>query len=265
MKTGILFAASVGTSEETLTALSAVERLATDRAWGHEIRWGSLTPPCGPAPSGRITPVWLPLALQQMEREGFTHVVIQPLQVVSGIEFRKLEMTVTETQRTSKGTLLVAVGAPLLGCVADLERVARALLENVSGIRRPGDALILIAHGSTDRTADLEYLATAWVLESMDRQAFMGCVNGMPDVADVIRRCQEAGVKRAILMPLTLAAGSTVREALAKTGTQSWIAALGAGGIEGLPILKGLGENDTVVSVWLDHLETALKGLQETT
>jgi len=263
MKTGILFAVSVSNSEETLTALSAVERLATNRAWGHEIRWGVLAPPRGQVPSGEIHPVWLPVALEQMKRDGFTQVAIQPLQVVRGTEFDHLGVTVAETQNPCKKIYPVAVGAPLLGCFADLDRVAKALLDDVSATRKSGDAVILIAHGSTGHAANLEYLALSWVLKPMDRLAFMGCVNGKPDVADVVRRCQDARVKRALLLPLTLAAGSTVRAALAKTGTQSWVAALSAGGIEGIPILKGLGANDTVVAIWLDHLQTALEGLRE--
>ena len=264
MKTGILFAASAVNNEETLTALSAVGRLAAGRAWGHDVRWGSMTPPRGGVSAGGIQPVLFPLALQQMKRDGFTHVAIQPLQVVSGAEFEKLQAAVEQSRHASEGVPRVAVGAPLLECYADLERVAQALLAALSGTREPGDAVILIGHGSTGLTADLAYPTAAWALGSMDRLAFLGCVNGSPDMADVLRRCREAKVKRALLLPFTLAAGSTVRAALAKTGTQSWVAALASEGIEGIPILKGLGENDAVAEIWLDHLEAALKSLVET-
>ena len=248
MKTGILFTAGVTSGEARLSLVATVNRLAARRFPGVNVRWGAMPP--------------APRMLQRMKRDGFTHVAVQPLCVVGGSEFERVRAAVDPHQGTRRRPPHFALGAPLLQSGVDVDRIARALLAGVSPLRKRGDALIAIGHGSAAPAAGLAYLAAAWALSALDPLAFLGCLNGSPDLADVRRRCRAARVKRALLVPFTTAAGSTLRDVLAPTGLRSWVAALAADGIAAIALPQGLGENEAVAEVWLDHAETALHGLE---
>lgn len=259
MKRGLVFAAGVAGGDGGAALMAAIDRLAARRFPGVAVRWGALHGAFQCAPRGRLQqPPLLPQALRRMSRDGFAHVVVQPLQVVGGSEFDRLLAVMARYQRSRYRFVRLAVGAPLLESGADAERVARALLAGISPPRKRGDALIAIGHGSATPAAGLAYLAAAWLLGSLDRLAFLGCVNGLPDLADVRQRCKAARVKRALLVPFTTATGSTLRDALAPTGPKSWIAALADDGIAAVARPHGLAENDAIAEVWLDHAEAAL-------
>jgi sirohydrochlorin cobaltochelatase len=86
---------------------------------------------------------------------------------------------------------------------------------------------------------------------------------GVPGLDDVVRDCQASGVKKAWLLPCMVVAGFSVREDIAGPGEQSWATALTRAGIEAVPVIKGLGEVDGVVAIWMDNLERLLAGLAD--
>ena len=259
MKRGLLFVAGVTDGNGGASLKVAIDRLAAQCLPGVEVRWAALHSPVHAAPRARGSrPLLLPRALKRMESEGFTRVVVQPLFVVDGSEFKRLRAIVERHRLSADRISRLSVGAPLLDSATDAERVARALLAGVAPTRKRGEALIAIGHGSATPAAGLAYLAAAWMLGSIDRLAFLGCVNSKPDLADVLRQCKAARVKRAILIPFTTATGSTLREALAPSGPKSWIAALAAEGIAAIARQQGLGENELVAEIWLHHAEMAL-------
>ncbi len=262
MKTGILFAAAVVGDDAGASLVANINRLAARRFPGVDVRWSAMQHPSRDAMRAVNRPPFLPQALGRMRRDGFTHVAVQPLQVVGGSEFERLRATVARQPIARSRFPRIAVGAPLLASGADVERVVRALLAGAAPLRKRGAAVIALGHGSAASAAGLAYLAAAWMLGFLDRLAFLGCLNGPPGLDAVLRQCKAARVKRALLLPFTTAAGSTLRNALAATGPGSWVAALAAEGIVGTPVPRGLVENDDVAAVWLDHAETALKLIQ---
>jgi sirohydrochlorin cobaltochelatase len=262
MTPAILFVASVAAQADGGPALANIRRLAGRRFGGLVVRWAAVHAGRRGIRADRSLPT-LDDTLVGLRREGITHVAVQPAQVVRGAEFERVEESVAAIQVRQDRFERIAVGEPLLNGRADLTRVLKGILADAPEARAPGDALILVGHGSERPGADLAYLAAAWELGCLDPLAFLGCTTGAPDAADAVERCAAAHAGRAFLVPFTTSAGSTVRAAMAADGPQSWIAALRAKGIEGLPVIKGLGERDEVVAVWLEHAEAALKGLVE--
>jgi sirohydrochlorin cobaltochelatase len=54
-------------------------------------------------------------------------------------------------------------------------------------------------------------------------------------------------------------AGFTAREDIAGEGEKSWATSLTRAGIEVIPVIRGLGELDGVVEIWLDQADELLK------
>ena len=60
------------------------------------------------------------------------------------------------------------------------------------------------------------------------------------------------------LVPFMIAAGLSARTEIAGAAPGSWQSALEAAGIACEPALKGLGDRDAIVDIWLEQIEHML-------
>jgi sirohydrochlorin cobaltochelatase len=200
-------------------------------------------------------------ALRQMVEDGVSQIAVASLHVIAGREFHDVARAVAEAGAAGSEAGVISLGKPLLASYDDLDRVADAVLAALPPERVNKEAAILIGHGSAEHPAALAYTAAAHVLAERDPLVFVGTVTGRPSLADVIKRCRTSSVKRAYLLPFTTAAGSTVNRALNPSAPSGWTRGLAEAGIEAVPVLRGLVENEGVSAVWLDHLAEAVRSL----
>jgi sirohydrochlorin cobaltochelatase len=85
---------------------------------------------------------------------------------------------------------------------------------------------------------------------------------GSPSLGEVLQECKAASVKKAWLVPLMIAAGYSARDDIAGAGAGTWKSGFEAEGIQCSPILKGLGDNEGIVEVWMDQADKLLKSLK---
>lgn len=195
-------------------------------------------------------------ALTKMLEEGFTRVAVQSLHTIGGKEYHELLRSVRRF-RDSDGFERIVVGNPLLSTQRDMEKVTKALLENIPKERRKDDGVIFMGHGS-HHPSNAFYAALMFQIQRRDPNVFIGCVEGYPEIGDIKEMLLEKKIMKAYLMPLMSVAGDHARNDMAGEDETSWVSILTKMGIESIPILKGTAEYDNVVDIWVDHLRGAL-------
>ncbi len=197
-------------------------------------------------------------ALANMAEEGFTHVAIQSLHTIPGEEFHELKQTVRAFAHIPEGFQKISTGLPLLGDQKDKERVVSAIISTIPGQRKPEDAVVLMGHG-TPHGSNVFYAALMWQLQLQDPNVFIGAVEGFPEISDILPILQKRNIKKVWLMPFMSVAGDHARNDMAGPEKDSWKSVLNNAGINCEVILRGTGEYDEFVEIWIDHIRNTLK------
>lgn len=200
------------------------------------------------------------LALAKLMDQGVTHVAVQALQMVPGIEFHELNQNAKLFGQMSGGFQRIEVAAPLLSSDADMERVVDALLQRIPPDRQPGDGVIWMGHG-TAHPADAMYAAMNYFFQRRDVNVHVATVAGYLDLAKILPTLRQRKVTKVYLLPLLTVAGDHVRNDMAGAKPDSWVSILSRQGYTCVPIMQGLGEYPEIVAIWLDQLHKAFAKL----
>jgi sirohydrochlorin cobaltochelatase len=253
--------AAFGTSTEAFETYGHFEQKVRERFPGYEIRWAftSLQVRHKLAQEKGQQLNDLPTTLKALKAAGFKRVAVQSLHIVPGEEWDK--KVVQESQNIPG--LKVALGKPLLSSTQDQERVLEALAQNF-----PKDltatAVVLVAHGSPSPEGTATYLAFSRLLRSRypHQNVFLGAVEGKPTREETLEAVKQSKAIGVVLMPFLFVAGEHVANDILGDKPESWKSELlkqRAYRIEG--ITKGLGYEAGIISIYLDHLDRALKSL----
>ena len=253
--------AAFGTSTEAFETYSHFEQKVKARFPDYEIRWAftshKVRHKLAQEKGQKLND--LPTTLRELKAAGYTRVAVQSLHIVPGEEWEK---KVVEESRKIPG-LKVALGKPLLSSKEDQERVLQALAQTF-----PKDlkdtAVVLVAHGSPSPEGTAAYLAFNRLLRSHypHQNVFLGTVEGKPTRQEVMEAVKKSKAATVVLMPFLFVAGEHVAKDILGDDPESWKSELlkqKAYRIEG--ITKGLGYQEGIVNIYLDHLARALKSL----
>ena len=195
--------------------------------------------------------------LRELKAAGFTRVVIQSLHIVPGEEWEK---KIVEVSREIPG-LKVALGKPLLSSKQDQEQTLRTVAQTF-----PKDlkdtAVVLMAHGSPAPKGEKAYLAFERLLRARYQNVFLGTVEGKPTKEEAFEAVKKSNVATVVLMPFMFVAGEHVAKDMLGDDPESWKSELlkqKGYRLEG--ITKGLGYQDGIINIYIDHLAQAMKGL----
>jgi len=261
--TGLLFAAAGTTCPEAMGALDRISRAAVARFPGVVLKWAYTSSGVRRklASQGRAVPDPQE-ALAALESEGVTQVAVLSLHLSDGMEFGELAETVAAFE-ARKGTLArLTLGRPLLTSDQDAARVFFVLRASLPHAPAADEAVILVAHGSREPAAVRTLHAAVALCRRIDRRLFLGMMLGSPSLGEILQECKAASVKKVWLVPLMLAAGYSARDDIAGAGTETWKSGFEAAGIRCSPVLKGLGDHEGVVEVWMDQADELLKRLK---
>jgi len=253
--------AAFGTTTEAFDTYHHFELQVKKRFPDHDIRWAftsrKVRHKVAEEKGQKLND--LPTTLRELKEAGYTRVAVQSLHLVPGEEWEK---KIVEESRKIPG-LKVALGQPLLSSQQDQERVLQALAPTF-----PKDlkdtAVILVAHGSPSPEGTATYLAFTRLLRSHypHQNVFLGTVEGKPTRQEALEAVKKSQAATVVLMPFLFVAGEHVAKDILGNDPQSWKSELlkqKAYHIEG--ITKGLGYQEGIVNIYLDHLAQALKGL----
>ena len=200
--------------------------------------------------------------LKSMHEEGITHVVIQSLHVIPGIEFHHITRILNKVEKGETPFKKAVFGQPLLSDNKDVDEVSDLILSLLQDRDPEKDALILVAHGSK-HSGNIFYHKFKLVLEGKDKHAFLGAVSSPTDIVEISEKIKKAGLKRAFLLPLLFGAGNHVQKDMAGEADDSWKNIVSASGIEPVPEIKGIGEFGIFADRWMENLRVAIKELDD--
>lgn len=227
-------------------------------------------------------------ALLKLHYEKFSHVAVQPLYSLAGVEYEEITRTVTGFQQQYPD-LRVSVGRPLLSCpgisigtsidptppagksmvwpdnmdsAAELQAIARALLDFLPAARKPNEPVIWMGHGS-HHAADNAYATLGAALQRLDPKTFVATMDGAVDLDSVLRSIKRPEnsldlTPRVWLLPLLSIIGRHALEDMAGNNPDSWKSLLEAQGFTVNVVLSGLAENEDIATIWVQRLAEAV-------
>jgi sirohydrochlorin cobaltochelatase len=251
--------AAFGTSAAAFDTYGHFEQKVRERFPGYEIRWAftsqKVRHKLAQEQGRRLND--LPTTLRELKAAGFNRVAIQSLHIVPGEEWDK---KIVQVSREIPG-LKVALGKPLLSSPQDQERVLQTVAQTF-----PKDlkdtVVVLMAHGSPVPEGEKAYIAFDRLLRARYPKVFLGTVAGKPAKEKAFEAVKQANPDTVILMPFMFLAGEHVAKDMLGDAPESWKSELlkqKAYRIEG--ITKGLGYQEGIIAIYLDHLAQALKSL----
>ena len=201
-------------------------------------------------------------ALARMRGDGVTHAAVLSLHMAPGIEYSELSDAVAAAAEGDGRFERAAMSQPLLSCIEDCDKMVSALLDSVPADVAQGEGVLFVAHGSRRTVAQEVYRVADAACRRLDRPVFLGTMIPQANRGEMLWACHEAGVRRVFLVPFMIAAGLSAREEIAGSGGQTWQSALEVAGIGCCPVLRGMGECEGVVDVWLDRVQALLNDLE---
>ena len=187
-------------------------------------------------------------ALEQMKKDGIRNVIVQSTHVLNGSEHTRMQNDIEEMRERFEK---IVVGAPLLSSSTDIERVAKFMVQ--SHQIGQDEFLLWVGHG-TEHPSNATYNLINEILWKEGRQnIFLGTLKAYPSIEDVLRYLKNKNVKKIILSPFMIVAGThTINEILGKE-EDSWKSILEKEGYEVIGEQKGLGEYPELRNILIEH------------
>ncbi|MEN6441418.1 MAG: sirohydrochlorin cobaltochelatase [Syntrophobacter sp.] len=258
-KKAILLAAFGTTVPEAQKAFDQVEAQARQAFPGIEVRWAftSSIVRAKLAKQGKVLPS-PESALAKLMEDGYTQVAVLSLQTIPGEEFHGLNQNAHLFGQMAGGFEKILVAWPLLSSHEDMEQVAKAMLKQIPDDRKPGDAVVLMGHGTERHPSDAIYPAMYHTLQELDPNVHIATVDGYPALKDIVPKLKGKKIRKIYLMPFMAVAGDHARNDMAGNTPESWKSILGKDGFTCETVLKGTAEYPEIVDVWLSHLRSVL-------
>lgn len=201
-------------------------------------------------------------ALSQMVDDGISHVAVQSLHTLPGVEY---DWTVQQAKgmcHPRKGLVRVEIGAPLMQSMEDMQRAAEVIVRCLLPEAGADDGVILVGHGTYHHGHAL-YLALESLLLRTTPNIAMGTLMDREGPAELGRRFMEKGVRRIFLVPFMCVPGHHVHVDLFGDRAHAWKQVLTSLGLEIVPVTTGSLEHKDFRDIWHDHLDEAVTALRE--
>lgn len=192
--------------------------------------------------------------LAALQAKGVTKVAVQSLHVVPGEEWEKKVVSYQDTPG-----LKIALGKPLLNSISDRKRVLEALARDFPADTKD-HAVLLVGHGSPSPAGTREYLSLYTLILSTfkGKNVFFGVIEGQPELKNALAGIKKSAATKVTIVPFMVVAGDHFENDI--MGEQDSVKAdlLSVRPFEIQAVDRGLGYNDGIIQVYLDHLAAAL-------
>ena len=193
-------------------------------------------------------------ALLRMKELNIKDIYIQPLHIIPGFEYEKIENQVEGFLKENED-FKISISKPLLYDKEDYHRV----LEGLQGEKILSDSPIVFMGHGTEHNSDRVYAELEELFnEKGYKNAFIGTVEGSKTLEDIISILKAREIKLVRLRPFMLVAGDHAINDMASKDGDSWFNKLRAEGIEAEVELFGLGELGFIRTLFLEHLENIM-------
>lgn len=194
-------------------------------------------------------------AMQRLVDEGYGTVVVQPTHVMNGEEYDEMkELTAPFEDKF----VSIKYGKPLLTSSDDYAEVIEAIAADTPQLTDKDCAVVFMGHG-TEHFANATYSALDYRFKALGYDnAFVGTVEGYPDLDKIKEDLSKYNPKKVVLMPLMIVAGDHATNDMAGDEEDSWKTQLKKEGYEVDCVLKGLGEYPGIQNMFVEHCQSAM-------
>ena len=197
-------------------------------------------------------------ALEKLYNAGYKEVVVQSLHIICGDEYNKLKDMVAQYEDKFDK---ISIGRPLLTYIDDYRETVEAVKKDLDKMDID-EAVVFMGHG-TEHESHSSYPAIEYMFRDYGINAFVGTVEGYPELEQVIKKLKNRNIKTVDLLPFMLVAGDHAINDMASDEEDSWKTILEKEGFNVKVHVKGLGENPYIQEKFKNHALDCMKELQE--
>ncbi|WNZ00331.1 Sirohydrochlorin cobaltochelatase (plasmid) [Sulfurospirillum sp. 'SP'] len=192
-------------------------------------------------------------ALKKLKADGYGTVIVQATHIINGEEADYLKREVASLK---DDFYVIKLGHPLLTHIKDYELTMKALQLQYSELKAD-EAVVLIGHG-TDHPSTSAYAMIDYFFQDASQNVYFGTVEGFPSYDNVLTRLKKNGIRTVTLMPFLFVAGDHANNDIAGDEEDSWKSMLLKEGFNVNVYLHGLGENEAIQQIFIEHIEHAI-------
>ncbi len=199
-------------------------------------------------------------AIEKMAFEKFTHIYIQSLHLIPGIEYKNLLKDAEICAEKLK--IKINVAAPLFNDTYFFEKALSALSENSSFIQAENEAILFMGHGTNkeeEPEADEIYCRLAQKLSNINPSVFLACMKGSLTLENAIDNMKKRNINKLYLFPLLSLIGRHASEDMGGDNEDSWKSILENEGFTCEAILHSLLQYDDFTEFWLKSLKDLIE------
>lgn len=188
------------------------------------------------------------------------NLVIQPTHLMNGLEYQELEEQVAQYADAFDK---IAIGKPLLTSEDDFKRVEQALVDWTSEYDDGETAICFMGHGTEAESNEVYQKMQDLLTADGHDNYFVGTVEASPSLEDVLAKVKAGSYKRVVLEPLMVVAGDHANNDMAGEEEDSWKTTFEDAGYEVTCLLRGLGENEAIRQIYVEHAQAAMDSLNQ--
>lgn len=185
--------------------------------------------------------------LNELDKQGFTHILIQPTFVTDGIEMQNLRH---ETQTFKERFKHIRLGEPLLTSAKDYEL---ALLATAAAYGKEKIGNIIIFH-NTEPELNPAFTMADYTLRKMEMSNWYVCTsNGVPTSTDLVRELKSNKEKKVGIIPFIFPEGNIQVDNI----TEQAKSEIQKSGIKVNNISDNIAEADEIIDIFVNHAKHA--------
>ena len=194
-------------------------------------------------------------ALKRAVDNNVKTLVVQPTHLMHGFEYNDL---VDQVGQYADAFDKVVFGEPLLNTDDDFKRVEQAITDWTKEYDDGETAICFMGHGTEADSNGVYQKMQDLLTADGFKNYYVGTVEATPSLDDVLKQVQAGDYKRVVLEPLMVVAGDHANNDMAGDDEDSWKSVFEDAGYEVKCLLRGLGENEAIRQIYVDHAKAAV-------
>lgn len=199
-------------------------------------------------------------SLKRAVDNGVKNLVVQPTHLMNGLEYEELKGDIAQY---SDAFDKIAIGQPLLSSDDDFSRVENAIVDWTKDYDDGETAIVFMGHGTSADSNGVYQKMQDLLTKDGHTNYFVGTVEATPSLDDVMAAVKKGNYKRVVLEPLMVVAGDHANNDMAGDDKDSWKSQFEAAGYQVECLLRGLGENETIRQIYVEHAQAAINSLNQ--
>ncbi len=149
-------------------------------------------------------------AMENLKRDGFTHILVVVSNIIPGIEYDALQKNI---ERFSNDFKEIRITPPLLDN-SDIYLNVAHILNNFFKNSSKENSLVFIGHGTHDSSNSV-YPCMDYVFKYLGYNYYVGTIEGFPSLEDVIKILKKDSIKKVSLIPFMFVSGEHAKNDIA--------------------------------------------------